>query len=100
MQEIDPRQLDLFIRQRTIRAAVYDVVTQTDRLLSAREIAELARVTYAQAVFALFALHNAEKIYRQGKKTTALWGNLSFKPVEPATGYQLLESIFHGIVRK
>ena len=99
MQEIDPRQLDLF-RARTIRAAVYDVITHTDRLLSAREIAELARVTYAQAIFALFALHNAEKIYRQGKKTTALWGNLSFKPAEPATGFELLERIFNGIARK
>ena len=99
MRKIDPRQLDLF-RQLTIRAAVYDVVTHTDRLLSAREIAELARVTYAQAIFALFALHNADKIYRQGKKTTALWGNLSFKPAEPVTGFELLERIFHGIARK
>lgn len=99
MQEIDPRQLDLF-RSRTIRARVLDVVIHTDRLLTAKEVAELARVTYAQAVFALFALHNAEKIHRQGKKTTALWGNLTFKPQEPQTGYELLERIFHGFAKR
>lgn len=99
MQEIDPRQLDLF-RSRTIRARVLDVITHTNRLMTAKEVAELARVTYAQAVFALFALHNADKIHRHGKKTTALWGNLTFKPQEPATGYELLERIFNGIARR
>lgn len=99
MQKIDPRQLDLF-RACTIRARVLDVITHTDRLITAKEVANLAKVTYAQAIFALFALHNADKIHRQGKKTTALWGNLTFKPQEPATGYELLERIFHGIAKR
>jgi hypothetical protein len=91
-------QLDLFKTQ-TIRSCVLDALTSTNYLISARSISEKAGVTYDQAIFALHALHNAGKIYRQGKKTTAMWGNLDLQPKNDSN-YDLLERIVNGFARR
>lgn len=79
----------------TIRFSVLSVLNNSSELMCARRIAELANVSYDQSIFALHALHNNGKIYRQGKKTTALWGNINLKP-EENNSLQLLQSIFNG----
>lgn len=91
-------QLDLF-KQQTIRSVVLESLNSTNHLISARDLATKSGVKYEQVVFALLALHNAGKIYRQGKKTTAMWGRLDLEPQNDSS-YDMLEKLFHGIVRR
>ncbi len=84
---------------RTYRAAVLGVLAASSTHLSARTISHLAGITYEQTIFALHGLHCASKVHRQGHKATAMWGNICLKP-PGNSGYLLLESLFHAIVKR
>lgn len=87
-----------FDAPRSFRAAVLAVINDASDWLTAREIAARAQLTYAQTVFALYALHNNAKIARTGRKFTARWGKLALQE-QPNHNFQLLESLFHAIAK-
>lgn len=81
----------------TYRQKVLAVVDSTDGFLTGQQIADAARLTYRQTIYALNALHNAGKIARHGRKFTARWGKT---PEQPAKNSALaLEQAFRGFFK-
>lgn len=79
------------------RTTVFAIVAASTTWRTARDIGIQANLTYPQTIFALYALHNNDRIARIGHKFTAQWGPLSLIN-EPVNNFELLEQLFHGIV--
>lgn len=96
----DPRQLafTLEFRHKSYRAAVLAAVSDLQTYITAKEIAQLAGITYDQCIFALFALHNSDKVARHGRKIAAKWGPAHLAAPDH-TGINMLESIFRDIAK-
>lgn len=69
----------------TVRARVLAVVNRTPRPLTGIEIAKAAKVPYKSTIDALNSLLNNGKIERIGRKHTARWSWVSFKPTGAST---------------
>ena len=59
------------------RVRVLAVVEASPCWMTGKQIAEATGLTYKQAIDALNALNNMERIARTGRKFTARWGRLS-----------------------
>lgn len=67
-------------KRQTYRDIVLAAVNASDRVQTAREIAESTGIGYVRTIFALNSLLNMEKIQRHGKKATAKWSRLTVQP--------------------
>jgi len=63
-------------KTQTYRMRVLAAIESTDHLLTGHQVAQLAGLTYKQAIFALNALNNTGKVMRTGRKFTARWGRV------------------------
>ena len=61
----------------TNRSRVLRVLNASPQWMTARDVAQLAQLTYEQTLYALNALLNTGRASRSGKKSTARWGNRS-----------------------
>lgn len=59
------------------RVRVLAVVESSPCWMTGKQIADASGLTYKQAIDALNALNNMERIARTGRKFTARWGRLS-----------------------
>lgn len=77
-------QLQLFVpRKDSLRDMCLTAIDLQSDWLTGKEIARLAGVRYAQAVFALAALHEQGKIAKKGRKRSVRWGRRSLGPPAP-----------------
>lgn len=86
-------------RTLSYRATVLTAIEGSSQWMTAHQLVEQTNLTYPQVIFALFALHNNEKIARIGRKFTARWGSLALG-TPPDNNFQLLERLFNGIVKR
>ena len=88
-------------RETSYRSTVLAVIDASSTWRAARSIAEEAKLTYPQTIFAIIALHNNGQIARIGRTFTAQWGSLALAEVqEPDNNFQLLESLFNDIAKR
>lgn len=95
----NPAQLELFAEpvRVSIRSRALLAINLAPAFQSAAQIATNSGLTYRQTIDALNALHNIERICRQGHKFTARWGSLALARPDPTTAAALrLQDFFHA----
>lgn len=85
--------------ERSYRATVMDAVLDANTWCTSHDLVKKTQLTYPQVLFALHALHSAEKIARMGRKFTAKWGALTLVR-ESEHNYDLLEKLFNDFAKR
>lgn len=78
----------------SLRSIVLNHLLLLNCFTTAKEIAVATRMSYPQAMFALNALHNDQRVERKGSKSTATWGTVGLSPINN-NNFALLHALFH-----